>query len=340
MHYTAETLAKKVNGMIEGDPTVVVSSFSKIEEGRPGTLSFLANPKYAQYLYTSQSSVILIDKDFQPEKPIHATLIRVENPYLAFATLLEDYTKSMKKREGIAKTVIKGENVTIGDKAFIGDHVIIGDHVTIGDNCRIFPNSYIGDHVTIGDECTFYSGVNIYHSCEIGNNVTLHSGVVIGADGFGFAPRQGDQFMKIEQIGNVLIEDHVEIGANTTVDRATLGSTIIRKGVKLDNLIQIAHNVEIGENTVIASQTGVSGSSKVGSGCMIGGQVGIAGHLTIGNNVRIAGSAGIGNDIKDNAIIMGHVAFHAADFKRSYVLFKRFPQIVKRLEALEKKLNS
>ncbi len=340
MHYSAEALAKKVNGMIEGDPTVAVSSFSKIEEGRPGTVSFLANPKYAQYLYTSKSSIILIHKDFQLEQPVQTTLIRVKDPYLAFATLLEEYSKSMKKGEGIAQTVVKGENVQIGSNAFIGDHVVIGDHVTIGDNCRILPNSYIGDHVTIGDNCILYSGVHIYHSCEIGNEVTLHSGAVIGADGFGFAPQQGEQFMKIEQIGNVLIEDHVEIGANTTVDRATLGSTIIRKGVKLDNLIQVGHNVEIGENTVIASQTGISGSSKIGSGCMIGGQVGVAGHLTIGNNVRIAGSAGIGSNIKDNAVIMGHVAFHAGDFKKSYVLFKRFPQIVKRLEALEKKLNS
>lgn len=337
MQYTAEDLSKVLNGTIEGDPSVTVSSFSKIEEGRPGTISFLANPKYAQYIYGSQSSIVLVGKDFHPEEPVKATLIKVDDPYIAFASLLELYTKSLNKKTGIAKTAVLGSNVKTGGNVFIGENVVIGDNVIIGDGCQIFANSFIGDNVKIGNYCLFYSGINIYHSCEIGIGVTLHSGVVIGADGFGFAPQTNDEFKKVAQIGNVIIEDHVEVGANTTIDRATLGSTIIRKGVKLDNLIQVAHNVEIGENTVIASQTGISGSTKVGANCMIGGQVGLAGHLTIGNNVRIAAQAGIGNNVKDNEVIMGSPAFYAGDYKKSYVFFRRLPQIVRRLEALEKK---
>lgn len=336
MQYAAKDLAEKLNGVVDGDPSVFVSSFSKIEEGRPGTISFLANPKYAHFLYTSKASIILINSEYQLEKPITATLIRVKDPYIAFASLLELYTQSLSKKKGIAKTAILGKNVHLGENVFLGENVVLGNNVVIGNNTSINANSVIGDNVSIGNNSEIFSGVNIYHSCIIGNRVNLHSGVIIGADGFGFAPQENDEFKKIAQIGNVIIEDHVDIGANTTVDRATLGSTIIRKGVKLDNLIQIAHNVEIGENTVIASQTGISGSCKVGANCMIGGQVGFAGHLTIGNNVRIAAQAGIGHNIKDNEIIMGSPGFTAGNYKRSYVIFRRLPDILKRIEALEK----
>jgi len=336
MQYAAKDLAEKLNGVVVGDPSVFVSSFSKIEEGRPGTISFLANPKYAHFLYTSKASIILISSDYQLSSPVTATLIRVKDPYIAFASLLEMYTQSFSKKKGIAKTAIHGENVNLGDNVFLGENVVLGNNVSIGSNTSINANSVIGDNVSIGSNSELNSGVIIYHSCVIGNRVTLHSGVVIGADGFGFAPQENDEFKKIAQIGNVIIEDHVDIGANTTVDRATLGSTIIRKGVKLDNLIQVAHNVEIGENTVIASQTGISGSCKIGANCMIGGQVGFAGHLTIGNNVRIAAQAGIGHNIKDNEIVMGSPAFTAGNYKKSYVVFRRLPDILKRIEALEK----
>lgn len=336
MQYAAKDLAEKLNGVVVGDPSVFVSSFSKIEEGRPGTISFLANPKYAHFLYTSKASIILISSDYQLESPVTTTLIRVKDPYIAFASLLELYTQSFAKKKGIAKTAIQGENVKLGDNVFLGENVVLGNNVSIGSNTSINANSVIGENVSIGSNSEFHSGVIIYHSCIIGNHVTLHSGVIIGADGFGFAPQENDEFKKIAQIGNVIIEDNVDIGANTTVDRATLGSTIIRKGVKLDNLIQVAHNVEIGENTVIASQTGISGSCKIGANCMIGGQVGFAGHLTIGNNVRIAAQAGIGHNIKDNEIVMGSPAFTAGNYKKSYVVFRRLPDILKRIEALEK----
>ncbi len=339
MQYTAEELAEILNGTIDGDPSVKVSSFSKIEQGRPGTISFLANPKYINYIYSSKSSIILVSNSFQASEPVSATLIRVQDPYIAFATLLEIYSKSLNKSSGISNTVAAGKNLRVGKNVFIGDYVSIGDNVTIGNDTHIFAGTTIDNNVTIGENCLIYSGVHIYHSCELGSGVTLHSGAVIGADGFGFAPQQAEEFKKVAQIGNVVIHDHVEIGANTTVDRATLGSTIIHKGVKLDNLIQVAHNVEIGENTVIASQTGISGSSRIGANCMIGGQVGIAGHLTIGNNVKIAAQAGIGSNIKDNEIIMGSPAFKASDYKKAYVFFRKLPQLVKRLETIEKKEN-
>ncbi len=337
MQYSAEDLSKILKGTLEGDPAVLVSSFSKIEEGRPGTVSFIANPKYSHYIYDSKSSIILVNKEFKTQEPVQATLIRVDDPYVAFASLLELYTKSLKNKTGISKTAILGSEVSIGSNVFIGDHVVIGDNVIIGNGCQIYANTNIDNNVTIGSNCLFYSGVNIYHSCVIGDDVTLHSGAVIGADGFGFAPQTEEEYKKIAQIGNVIIENSVEIGANTTVDRATLGSTIIRKGVKLDNLIQVAHNVEIGENTVIASQTGISGSTIIGANCMIGGQVGMAGHLTIGNNVKIAAQAGIGNNVKDHEVVMGSPAFYAGDYKKSYVFFRRLPQLVKRLETLERK---
>ncbi|MFA7139169.1 MAG: UDP-3-O-(3-hydroxymyristoyl)glucosamine N-acyltransferase [Bacteroidales bacterium] len=337
MRYAAEEIAKILNGTIEGDPTAKVSSFSKIEEGKPGTLSFLANPKYTQYIYSSGASVILIPEGLIPEEPVKATLIRVKDPYIAFAQLLELYTNTRTHPTGIATTASIGRQVTLGTNLYIGEHTVIGNYTQIGDNTQIFPNSTLGESVTIGRNCLIYSGVHIYPHTLIGDSVTIHSGAVIGADGFGFAPQEAEEFKKIAQIGNVVIEDHVEIGANTTIDRATLGSTIIRKGVKLDNLIQVAHNVEIGENTVIASQTGISGSSKIGANCMIGGQVGIAGHLKIGNNVRIAAQAGIGNHVKDNETVMGSPAFAAGNYKKSYVLFRKFPELLQRLENLEKK---
>lgn len=339
MEFTARKIADFLKGKIEGNPEVTVSGVSKIEEGKPGTLSFLANPKYTQHIYDTQSSIVLVSNDFIPEKEISSTLIRVNNPYMAFASLLELYEQKS-DNIGIDENAVVSKTAIIGDKVYIGAFSYIGDNVRIGNGVKIFPNVYISIDVEIGDNTVIYSGVNIHNKSVIGSDCMIHSGVVIGGDGFGFAPHKGNCYTKIPQVGNVIIEDFVEIGSNSTIDRATLGSTIIRKGVKLDNLIQVGHNVEIGENTVIAAQTGISGSTKIGKDCMIGGQVGFVGHLNIADGVKIAAQSGITSDIKESGIVVqGAPAFSFYPYQRSYVLFRRLPELSEKIELLEKELK-
>ncbi|MBX7182238.1 MAG: UDP-3-O-(3-hydroxymyristoyl)glucosamine N-acyltransferase [Bacteroidia bacterium] len=336
MEFNAQQIAGLLNGSVEGNPEVSVNNVSKIEEGLPGTLSFLANPKYTNYIYSTQASIVIVGKDFIPEQAINSTLIRVDDAYKAFATLLEVYNKLKSTKEGVEPGSYISLDAQLGDKVYVGSQAYIGNRCVIGTGAKIYPQVFIGDDVIIGEQTVLHPGVKIYAGCVIGANCIIHSGTVIGADGFGFAP-QGENYNKVPQIGNVVIEDHVEIGSNSSIDRATLGSTYIRKGVKLDNLIQIAHNVEIGENTVIAAQTGVAGSTKIGKNCMIGGQVGIIGHLTIGNDVKIAAQSGIGSNLKDGEIVQGSPAFGIGEYRRSYVVFTKLPEMYKRVSELEKK---
>jgi len=305
MEFSASQIAAVIEGVIEGNPDVKISRLSKIEEGEPGTLSFLANPRYTPYIYSTRASIVIVNKDFSPDQPILLTLIRVDDAYTAFARLLELYNKIKNEKKGISSLSFVAKSAVTGKDVYIGEFAYVGENVVVGDNTKIFPHVFLGDNVKVGNNTTLYAGVIIYSENIIGNECTIHGGVVIGGDGFGFALQHDKNYKKIAQIGNVVIEDNVEIGSNTTIDRATLGSTIIRKGVKLDNLIQVAHNVEIGENTVIASQTGISGSTKIGKNCMIAGQVGFVGHLTIGDNVKIGAQSGISGNLKDGSIFMG-----------------------------------
>ena len=337
MEYSASTIAGFLKGEIEGDPEVKVNTVAKIEEGHSGALSFLANPKYEHYLYTTKSSIVLINKDFIPSGRVAATLIKVENAYDAFASLLRLIDQSRPRKKGIHPTAIIEPTASVGTDVYIGPYAYIGENCAIGDECSIFPHVFLGDNTNIGKNCTLFPGVKIYHDCNIGENCIIHAGTVIGSDGFGFAPQSESEFMKIPQIGNVVIEDNVEIGANVAIDRATMGSTVIRKGVKLDNLIQIGHNVEIGENTVMAGQTGIAGSTKIGRNCMFGGQVGISGHLKIADGVKIGAKSGIPGDVKnENAILFGYPAFEHKDFIRSFVVFKKLPELKSKIEELEK----
>lgn len=337
MEFSARQIAALLGGTIEGDPDITVNNLSKIEEGTPGTLSFLANPAYTPYIYTTKASIIIVNNDFVPAHPVSGTLIRVENAYNAFARLLEMYQQMMTKKTGISPQAFISPGAVIGENAYIGEFTYIGEQVTIGRNVRIHPQCYIGNSVTIGDDTELYPGVKIYHNCIIGSYCTVHGGVVIGSDGFGFAPQSDNNYQKVPQIGNVILEDHVEVGSNTTIDRATLGSTIIRKGVKLDNLIQVAHNVEIGENTVIAAQTGISGSTKIGRNCMFGGQVGLVGHLHIADNVKIGARSGVEGHIKqEGAIVLGAPAMDITKARRSFIHWRNFDEIVKRIDKLEK----
>jgi UDP-3-O-[3-hydroxymyristoyl] glucosamine N-acyltransferase len=337
MEFTAAQIAAQLNGVVEGNPEAKVSSLSKIEEGQAGTLSFLANPKYAQYIYSTEASVVIVSTDFIAEQPVKATLVRVADAYKSFATLLEFYNQIKLKKAGIEQPSFISDKASIGENVYVGAFAYVGSGAKIGKNVKIYPHSFIGDNVIIGDDTTLFSGVKIYSDCSIGAHCTLHSGVIIGGDGFGFAPNSENNYNKVPQIGNVVIEDRVEIGSNTTIDRATLGSTIVRKGVKLDNLIQIAHNVEIGENTVIAAQTGIAGSTKIGRDCMIGGQVGIVGHISIANGVKIAAQSGIGQSIsKENEIVQGSPAFNIGEYKRSYVVFRNLPDLQNRVKDIEK----
>lgn len=340
MEFSAKQIAELLNGEIIGDPEAKVSSISKIEEGKAGTLSFLANPKYTRYIYTTESSIVLINKDFEPEKEISATLIKVQDAYQAFAALLEIYNQYKANKSGISKSAVIEDSAKLGSELYIAANVYIGEHSAVDDNTKIYPNSYIGDNVSIGKNVTIYSGVNIYSESVIRDNCIIHSGVVIGSDGFGFAPKSEEEFQKVPQIGNVVIEENVEIGSNTSIDRATLGSTIIRKGVKLDNLIQIAHNVEIGENTVMAAQCGVSGTTKIGKNCMIGGQVGFAGHLIIGDNVKIGAQSGIIKNVKSESVIQGSPAINYRDFFKITAYSKLLPEMKKQLDMLQKKIDN
>jgi UDP-3-O-[3-hydroxymyristoyl] glucosamine N-acyltransferase len=336
MNFTIKQIAEILEGTIEGDSNVEVSKLSKIEEGVSGSLSFLSNTKYSSYLYTTEASAVIVDNDFVVEQPILCSLIRVEDAYLAFTKLLEFYQIDKMKKQGIEQPSFIHETTSYGDSFFLAAFSYIGEHVKIGHNVKIFSNVNIGDHVSIGDDSIIHSGVHIMSETVIGNHVVINSGTVIGADGFGFAPNKDGTYTKIPQTGNVVIEDYVNIGALTTIDKATLGSTIIRSGVKLDNQIQVAHNVEIGENTVIAAQTGIAGSAKIGKNCRIGGQVGIAGHIEIEDNVGIQAQSGVGKKLKSGSIVQGSPAFDFADWNRSYVLFKNFKKIESRISDLEK----
>ena len=341
MEFKASQIASLLNGKVEGNPDTAVNSLSKIEDGKPGSLAFLSNPVYEQYIYSTDASVIIVNKDFSPEKPIKktCTLIRVDDARVAFGKLLEMYQQAKNNKTGIEQPSFISKTATLGKDVYVAAFVYIGENVRIGNNVKLFPNVFVGDNSVIGDNTVIYSGAKIYHECLVGKNCTIHAGVVIGGDGFGFAPNQDSNF-KLQHLGNVIVEDHVEIGSNTTIDRATLGSTIIRKGAKLDNLIQIGHNAEIGENTIIVAQTGVAGSTKVGKNCIIGGQVGIVGHITIADGTKIAAQSGIGNTIADeNTTVQGSPAFSIGEYKRSYVLFRNFPDMNDRIKSLEKILQ-
>jgi UDP-3-O-[3-hydroxymyristoyl] glucosamine N-acyltransferase len=340
MKFTAAQIAGILEGQVIGNPDALVFKLAKIEEGTEGSLTFLANPKYVNFIYTTQATITIVNNDFVPESELSTTLIKVEDAYQSFSKLLEYYNQVKLMKSGIEQPSVITENVTYGEQLYLGSFSYVGKNVIIGNNVKIYPNCFIGDNVTIGDNCVFFAGVKIYSETEIGNNCNFHSGCVVGSDGFGFAPTEDGTFSKIPQIGNVIIEDDVEIGANTTIDRATLGTTLIRKGVKLDNHIQIAHNVEIGENTVIAAQSGIAGSTKIGSNCLIGGQVGVAGHLTIGNNVRVQAQSGIGKNIPDGETIQGSPAFNYGDFSKSYVHFRNLPKIVSDLEELKSNIKN
>ncbi len=339
MKFTAEQIAGILEGKVVGNPNIEVSKLAKIEEGTEGSLTFLANPKYKSYIYTTKSSITIVNSDFEPEEDLTTTLIKVDDAYGAFTKLLEYYNQIKLNKSGIEQPSFVSDSAKIGEDIYIGAFTYIGDNVKLGKNVKIFPNSYIGDNVTIGDNTIVFSGGKVYSDCIIGNNCVINSGAIIGADGFGFAPNEKGEYSKVPQIGNVILEDFVDIGAGTTIDRATLGSTIIRRGVKLDNQIQIAHNVEIGKNTVIAAQTGVAGSTKIGENCQIGGQVGIVGHISIGNNVKIQAQSGIGRHVKDNEVLQGSPALTYGDFNKSYVYFKNLPKIVKNINEIEKKVD-
>ena len=338
MEFSAQQIAAFVQGEIVGDPNATVNTFAKIEEGKPGAISFLSNPKYAPYIYDTEASIVLVNRDFVPEKPIKATLIKVDNAYETLAKLLALYEQSKPKRQGVSSLASIAESAKIGKDVFIGAYAVIDEGAVIGDRTQIYPHTYVGKNATVGEDSLLYSGVNVYHDCQVGNHVTLHSGVVIGADGFGFAPTPNG-YDKIPQIGNVIIEDNVEIGANTCVDRATMGSTIVHKGVKLDNLIQIAHNDEIGANTVIAAQTGIAGSAKVGEWCVLACQVGISGHITIGNHVTLGPQSGVISSIKDNKTMMGSLPIEDKGWFKVQAIIRRLPEMYQEMNALRKEIN-
>ena len=339
MEFTAEQIAGILEGTVVGDPQTQVSKLAKIEEGTEGSLTFLANPKYKPYIYTTKASITIVNSDFEPEESLDTTLIKVDDAYGAFTKLLEYYNQIKLNKSGIEQPSFISESATLGENIYVGAFTYIGDNVKLGNNVKVFPNSYIGDNVVIGDNTIVFSGGKIYSDCVVGSNCVINSGAIIGADGFGFKPNENGEYSKVPQIGNVIIEDFVDIGAGTTIDRATLGSTIIRKGVKLDNQIQIAHNVEIGRNTVIAAQAGIAGSTKIGENCQIGGQVGIVGHITIGNNVKIQAQSGIGRHVKDNEVLQGSPALAYGDYNKSYVYFKNLPKIIKNISEIEKKVD-
>ena len=341
MEFSAEQIAGILNGEVVGDADITVRGLSKIEEGTEGTLSFLSNPKYEEYIYTTGASICIVNNSFTPSKSIPSTLtmIKVEDAYSCFAKLLEFYDQMRKKEPKIESPSFIAESATIGSDLYLGAFGYIGENSIIGNNVVIYPNVYIGENVKIGDNCILHPGSTVYVDCVIGNNCTIHAGTIIGADGFGFAPNENGEFQKIPQIGNVIIEDNVEIGSNCTIDRATMGSTVIKKGVKLDNLVQIAHNVEIGQNTVMAAQVGVAGSTKIGNNVMIGGQAGIGGHIHVADGTKIVAQSGIPNTIRKADTLMGSPGIPLEDFKKSYFGFRKLPQILKRLQEIENKIK-
>ena len=339
MEFTAQQIAAFLRGTVEGDPEVKVSNFSKIEEGKPGTVTFLANRKYEHHIYHTEASIVLVNQDFTPTEPIHTTLIRVENAYTALAQLLNMVEQAKSKKSGVDSTAFIAPTASVGEDCYIGNMAYIGERVKLGNNCQVYPFAYIGDNVEIGDNTILYPHVTVYHDCRIGQHCILHAGSVIGADGFGFAP-EGEQYKKIPQLGNVVIEDNVEIGANTTIDRAVMDSTIIRQGVKLDNLIQIAHNVEVGENTVMAAQVGIAGSVKVGKHCMFGGQVGLAGHIQIADDVTLGAQAGVISSVKEATTLLGAPAIQARNFMRSSAIFNRLPELYRTIGQLQREVET
>ena len=338
MEFTAKQIAEFLGGTVDGNENAAVHTFAKIEEGVPGALSFLSNVKYTQYLYSTQSSIVLVNKDFVPEQPVSATLVRVDNAYESLAKLMSLYASMKPGRSGISSLASVSEKAKIGQNVYIGPFSVVEDGAVIGDNTQIYPHVIVGEGASVGADCILYPHVTIYYGCKIGNRCILHAGSVIGADGFGFAPTpQG--YNKIPQIGIVQLEDDVEIGANTCIDRSTMGRTVIHKGVKLDNLIQVAHNVEIGENTVMSAQTGIAGSSKVGSWCMVGGQCGISGHITLGNKVNLAAKTGVISSLEDGSTMMGYPAIGYRNFLRSSLIYKDLPEISKTIRSLEKEIE-
>lgn len=338
MEFSAKQIAQFVQGTVVGDENAKVNTFAKIEEGVPGSVSFLASPKYIHYLYQTQSTIVLVDESIRVDKPVGATMIRVKNARDCVARLLQLYQSSMPTKKGISNLAFVSAEAVVGKDVYIGPFAYIGDDVTIGDGCMVYPNACLGDGVSLGKNCKIYPNVTIYHGCKLGNNVTIHAGSVIGGDGFGFAPT-ANGYDKIPQIGIVTIEDDVEIGANSCVDRSTMGSTYIRKGVKLDNLVQIAHNVEIGENTVMSAQVGVAGSTKVGQWCMFGGQVGISGHITIGNKVFLGAQSGVPGSLKDNQMLIGTPPMEKLPYFKSQALFQKLPELYRQLNELQKQVD-
>ena len=339
MEFTAEMIAGLLGGEVVGDKNAAVHTVSSIEGGKKGSLTYLTNPKYEQYIYTTEASIVLVANSFEPTAPVAATLIKVEDVGVAVLKLLEMYNAMKPQKKGISKMCSISEKATVAEDCYVGDFAVIEAGASVGKGCKIYPQVYIGDGVKVGEGTTLYPGVKIYEGCRIGNNCIIHAGAGIGADGFGFLPKPDGTFDKIPQLGNVIIEDNVEIGANTCIDRAKTDSTIIRKGVKLDNLIQVGHNVEIGENTVSSAQMGIAGTSKVGRNCFLAGQVGIADHVTIGNYAKIGSKTGIDKDVPDGEIRFGSPALPGIQYHRSFAVFKDLPNISRRLSAVEKALK-
>ena len=338
MEFSAKQIAQFVQGVIEGDENATVNTFAKIEDGKPGAISFLSNPKYTHYIYDTESSIVLVDKSVELEKPTKATLIKVDNAYECVAKLLQLYESMKPKKTGIDSLAFISPSAKIGENVYIGAFAYIGDNVVIGDGCQIYPNVVICENAKVGNDCLFYPNVTIYHDCHVGNRVTLHAGSVVGSDGFCFAPSENG-YDKIPQIGIVTIENDVEIGANTCIDRSTMGSTYVRKGVKLDNLVQIAHNTDIGANTVMSAQVGIAGSTKVGQWCMFGGQVGIAGHITIGNKVFLGAQSGVPSSLKDDQTLIGTPPMEKLPYFKSQAIFQKLPDLYKQIQKLQKEVD-
>lgn len=338
MEFTAKQIATYIGGEIAGNENATVNTFAKIEEGVEGALSFLANPKYASYIYETQSSIVLVNSDFVPERPVQATLIKTANAYESLAKLMALYESVKPKKTGVSPMASVATSATIGQNVYIGPFAYIGEQAVVGDNTVIEANTSVGDGVIIGSDCILYSNVTIYHDCKVGNRCILHAGSVVGADGFGFAPG-ANGYEKIPQIGIAVLEDDVEIGANTCIDRATMGATIIKRGVKLDNMVQVAHNVVVEEHTVMAAQSGIAGSTKVGRWCMVGGQAGISGHIKIGDQVKVGGHSGVTNNVQDGKSMMGYPAFEHAQFARASVIFKKLPEMYREMDTLKKEIE-
>ncbi|MCW0482613.1 UDP-3-O-(3-hydroxymyristoyl)glucosamine N-acyltransferase [Gaoshiqia sediminis] len=339
MEFKAINIADFLYGTVEGDENISVSNVSRIEEGKPGTLAFLANPKYEKFLYETEASIVLVSRNFVPERPVSCTLIRVDDPYQSIASLLEMYQQAKMQKSGIEQPSYIDSSATIGDGIYVGAFAYVGAKAIVGKQAKIYPQVFIGSNVKIGSNTIIYAGAKIYDDTVIGDNCIIHAGVVIGSDGFGFAPTEDGSYKKVPQVGNVIIEDDVEIGANTTIDCSTMGSTIIRKGAKLDNLIQVAHNCEVGENTVMAALTGIAGSTKVGKNCMFAGQVGIAGHITIGDGVKIGAMAGVSNSIKAGKTVLGAPAMDHDRALKTYVVYRRLPEMRDQLIELQKEIK-